>query len=368
MKRLLQATTLEERDWQERKINWRTRVAKIDVVITCYNYGRFLTQCVQSVLQQTGVDVGVVVVNDASTDNSAEIAAALAERDSRVKVISLVENVGVIRAVNRGLHETTGEYLVKLDADDLLAPGSLERSVALLERHPDVGFVYGRPRLFTGKVPQPRPGRPRWSIWSGAEWIALRCQRGFNCICQPEVLIRRSTLQAVGEFNVALAHTYDFEMWLRLAAVSNVGRINGVDQGYYRVHPDSQQHTVNAGILIDIVGRRDAFLSVLSSMEDRLPEAPQLEATVRRRLAQEALDRVCMAYDRDRVDLVLEDKLVDFAFTTFPKAPELPQWRSVQRRRQRGRRSRWTFSSLAGAVLRRGRREIYYRRWLRTGV
>ena len=180
--------------------------------------------------------------------------------------------------MNRALREAQGEYLVKLDADDLLAPGSLQRSVALLEHNRNVGFVYGRPRHFTGIAPpSARLGHPSWTIWRGAEWLALRCRRAVNCISQPEALIRASTMRAVGDYNTALPHTYDLEMWLRLAAAADVGRINGVDQGFYRVHASSMSRTVNAGLRTDLIGRRDAFLGVLSTGAARLPQPADLE-------------------------------------------------------------------------------------------
>ena len=341
----------------------------VDVVVSCYNYGRYLEECVQSVLSQEGVDVSVIVIDDASTDDSASVAATLAENDFRVRLIVLSKNVGMIPAVNRGLQEASGEYFVKLDADDLLPSGSLQRSVALLERYADVGFVYGRPRHFTnGDPPRPRSGRPRWKVWPGEEWVALRCRLGVNCISQPEVMIRSSTLRTVGEFNPKLPHTSDVEMWLRLAMVSDVGRINGVDQGYYRVHAHSMQRTVNAGIMTDLVGRREAFASAFSSVGDRISGGADLQSLVRRKLAAEALDGACRAYDRDRVDPVLESKLVEFAFATYPGCATLPEWRRLQTRHGRGRRSRWAPGSLFSAAVRRGREEIAYFRWLRTGV
>jgi hypothetical protein len=353
---------------KRRPIVEEVRMARVDVVVPCYNYGHFLTACVESVLAQEGVEVSVLVVDDGSTDQSAEIARALATRDARVRLISLTKNVGMIPAVNHGIGETTGEYFVKLDADDLLPPGSLKRSIALLERYPDVGFVYGRPRHFTGPVPKPRWGRPRWTIWPGAEWFALRCRLGVNCISQPEVVIRGSALRKVGGYNAGLPHTSDVEMWLRLSTMSDVGRINGVDQGYYRVHPNSMQRTVNAGPLTDLIGRREAFISTFAIAGGRLRGAAELEAMVRRKLAAEALDDACHAYDRDRVDPQLVNKLVDFAMTTHPAAASLPEWSDLQRRRKRGRQSRWMPRSLLAAAFRRSRGEIAHLRWLITGV
>src|SRR4051794_3311396 len=108
-------------------------MAKVDVVIPCYNYGHFLGECVRSVLAQEGVEVRALVIDDASIDNTAAVAHALSVLDSRVQVISLPKNVGMIAAVNHGIGELIGDYFVKLDADDLLPPGSLKRSVALFE-------------------------------------------------------------------------------------------------------------------------------------------------------------------------------------------------------------------------------------------
>jgi len=320
------------------------------------------------VLTQKGVDVRVIVIDDASSDESASVATELSRQDPRVKLVLLPNNLGMVRAVNRGLHEIEGEYFVKLDADDLLSEGSLQRSVALLQRYPDVGFVYGRPQHFKGDVPpRSRLRHPRWTVWPGAEWLTIRYSRAVNCISQPEAVIRTATLRIVGEYNVKLPHTSDLEMWLRLAAISDVGRINGVDQGYYRVHPGSMQRTINAGLLTDFEGRRDAFLSAISAAAVRVRGA-DLETTVRRALAAQALDCACRAFDRDRLDAVPVDELVAFATATFSGATALPEWRALQRRRLRGRRSRWAPSSLVASILRRSREEIAYARWLRTGL
>jgi glycosyltransferase involved in cell wall biosynthesis len=361
----------------------RCSTKTVTVLVPCHNYGHFLTQCVTSVLAQKGVDVSVLVIDDASTDQSACVAMALARHDSRVRLISLPKNVGVIRAVNYGLREVEGKYFVKLDADDLLSPGSLARSVALLETHPNVGFVYGWPRIFTGDAP-PRArtrltlgaaaewlvvrGRPWWTVWDGAAWLTLRYRRAVNCICQPEAMIRTSILRTVGEYNIGLPHTYDLEMWLRLAAVSDVGRINHFAQGYYRVHPDSQSRTINAGPLVDFRGRRDAFISALSAGGKGRPGSAELEAIVRRKLATQAIDYARRAFDQDRGKTVPVDALIEFALATFQDARTLPEWRDLQRSQRPGGTSRWLVTSIAATILRRTQEEIAYARWIRTGV
>lgn len=341
----------------------------VTVLIPCYNYAHYLPQCVRSVLDQTNVDIDVLVVDDASTDNSRDVASDLAKQDSRIRLVSLPGNIGMVPAINHGLNRVIGDYLVKLDADDLLTPGSLQRSLSFFERHPQVGFVYGRPRHFTGDAPpKARIDMSSWTVWPGDRWIELRYRRAYNCISQPEVVIRMSALRQAGMYNQGLPHTSDLEMWLRLAAIAPVGRINRADQGYYRVHHNSMQRTVNAGALTDLVGRRDAFLSALSAIGDQKNFAPVLEELVRKELAKQALDLCCRAFDRARIHTVPVPDLVEFAFATFTAAATLPEWRGLERRQRQGGRSRWSPSALTSSALRRAREEFAHYRWVRTGV
>ena len=347
----------------------RGSASSVAVLIPCHNYGRFLDQCVASVLAQHGVEVEILVVDDASTDDSLDVATALSRQDKRVRVLALDRNVGMVTAVNQGLAELGGDYLVKLDADDLLTPGSLLRSATLLDDNPEVGFVYGPPRHFsTAAPPLAGPSHPQWLVWPGADWFAMRYRRAVNCISQPEAAIRMSTLRKVGLYNPALSHTADLEMWLRLAAAADVGRINGVYQGYYRVHAASMQRTVNAGVGTDLLGRRAAFLNALTTADALRPDAARLETTVRAALASQALDRACRAYDRDKVDPVIIQQMVDFAVETCPGARSLPRWAALERRRRRGTTNRWSPPALTAATTRRVAEEWARHRWLRTGL
>ena len=314
-----------------------SKLPRVSVVVPCYNYGRFLRPGVESVLAQSGVDVDVLIVDDASTDETPDVAAALAAADPRVTVLRHERNLGHIATFNEGLMAADNEYIVKLDGDDMLPPGALRRATALLDQRPAVGFVYGRPVHFTGATPPaPRTRVRSWSVWPGHDWIERRCRQGFNCISNPEVVMRASVFRSVGPHRPELPHTFDLEMWLRMAAVSDVGRVNGSDQGWYRVHPDSFQRTIHAGPLIDLRGRRDAFALAFAGPAGLLPDAARLEATARRVIAGQALDRACRAYDRGRTGEVPVDDLVGFACEVWPEARRLPAWRALERRRRIG--------------------------------
>src|SRR5262245_2149715 len=106
----------------------------VDVVIPCYNYGHFLPQCVDSVLSQPGVDVRVLVIDDKSTDDSAEVARRLADEDERIEVRVHETNQRHIATYNEGLLGwAAADYTVLLSADDLLVPGSLGRAARVMD-------------------------------------------------------------------------------------------------------------------------------------------------------------------------------------------------------------------------------------------
>lgn len=341
----------------------------VTVVVPCYNYGRYLPLAVATALEQPDVDVDVIIIDDASPDGSAAVARELATADDRVQAIVHERNRGHIATYNEGLERARGDCVVLMSADDALTPGALARAAALLEAEPSVGFVYGFPVVFSEHLPPVETKVRSWSVWSGAEWIERRCRTGQNCIHCPEVVMRTSVQHAIGGYDARLPHSGDMEMWLRAAAVADVGRVNGPGQAYYRVHPESMQRTVYAGHLHDLEGRLAAFRKVLSGPESRLSCGEQLFATARRALALAALEYACAAYEHGRADSEPIAEYLSFAEQVWPAARHLRRWRAVDRRaaaapdriaRGLSWRSRRAVTDLRSRVL--------WRRWRRTGV
>ena len=254
------------------------RAPKVSIIIPCYNYGHFLPDSIGIALAQESVEPEVIVVDDASTDDSAAVAQRFADGDSRVAVLRHQQNSGQVIGFNNGYAAATGEFIVRLDADDMLTPGSLARAVPLFDAFPSVGLVYGHPRHFTTTIPpEPQVGRARsWSIWSGVDWLAERCRRGWNVITSPEVVIRASVMKQIGPLSLRLKFGMDMEMWLRTAAVSDVGRVDGPDQALHRDHPASLSQTVGAGHMLDIRERREVFATLFDGPRGRLPYADDL--------------------------------------------------------------------------------------------
>src|SRR5687768_3126879 len=118
-------------------------MSSVDVVIPCYQYARFLRECVGSVLTQDVACSRVLIIDNASSDGSDEIARQLAGEDSRIEVVVHRHNVGATASYNEGIDWASAEYLVLLDADDLLAPGCLARALPFMKAHRNVSFTYG---------------------------------------------------------------------------------------------------------------------------------------------------------------------------------------------------------------------------------
>jgi Glycosyl transferase family 2 len=347
-----------------------SRPPRVSVAIASYNYGRYLGDCLDSVLAQQGVDLEAIVVDDASSDETAAIAERYAGRDSRVTLIHHEANQGHIATFNDGLRAASGDYVLKLDADDMLAPGGLARAAAVLEQRPEVGLVYGRPHHFEGAPPQlTAQAATGYVVWAGRDWLAERCRTARNCISNPEVLVRRSLLEQHGYCDARLPHTFDFEMWMRLAAVGDVARIEGSAQGLYRVHRESMQRTVNSGAICDHGGRRDAFDVVFAGPASQLAGAEELHAQARQRIARQALDYASHAYDRGRADREPIEELVELALETWPDSTALPEWRALTRRRRVGERYAHRVPPfVARAALRRVQNERRWARWRRHGI
>jgi glycosyltransferase involved in cell wall biosynthesis len=203
----------------------------VSVVIPAHNYGRYVGAAVESALSQAGRPVEVIVVDDGSTDDTPQV---LQEYGKRIRVRRL-DGRGVAAARNAGLAAAQGEYILFLDADDLLLPGSLHALAGSLDAHPAVDAVYGSwfycdpagGRAFIVRSPV-RDGRVLPALFRG------------NIVHTPSaMMLRRRRLVEAGGFDDRLSFTTDWEMWLRLAVRG--ARFAAVPRpvAIYRVHAAS---------------------------------------------------------------------------------------------------------------------------------
>lgn len=254
--------------------------SSLDVVVPCYNYGRYLSQCVRSVLRETRLDVRILIIDDASADNTAEVARQLAADDDRIKVRIHSANQGHIATYNEGLEWARRDYMLLLSADDLVAPGALLRAVRLMEGQPDIAFVFGRAIRFRTEdeispeaVAALEP-HAQDHVVPGWDFIGKLCHSSMNPVETATAVVRGSVQRRVGGYAAKLTHSADFEMWLRCAEHGQVGEIATV-QAYVRLHEANMRNGYCAEDAFgDYLQRRDAFVSFF----DRLDEEPGHDA------------------------------------------------------------------------------------------
>ena len=186
---------------------------RVSWLIPVYNGEAFLAEALESVLTQDFTDFEVVVVDDGSTDGTAGILADHAARDPRIKVIAQ-PNGGIVSALNTGLARCRGEFVARMDADDVALPHRLSFQVAWLDAHPGCVLVggYAVSRDAAGKVTHRTTGgrhrRTDLGVFPPRICVSMH----------PLITLRRSALEAVGAYRADHPHAEDYDLFIRLAA------------------------------------------------------------------------------------------------------------------------------------------------------
>jgi glycosyltransferase involved in cell wall biosynthesis len=202
----------------------------VSVIVPTYNTIAYLPDAIESILKQTFEDFEILLVNDGSTDSTAQWAEKLT--DPRIRYIEQ-KNQGLSAARNTGIDLAQGRYIGLLDADDLWEPTKLEKQVALLDANPDIGMVHSWVTFMDGQ------GRSTGRIWkTQAEGMALSQLLHRNDVAVLSVLVRRECFAKVGGFDPKLRSLEDWDMWLRLAVDYPIAVIKE-PLAYYRQLPGS---------------------------------------------------------------------------------------------------------------------------------
>ena len=193
------------------------------MIVPTYNYGSFIGETLECLRAQTYVNWECIVVDDGSTDDTAERVARFIERDARFKFVRQ-ENAKQAAAKNNGLRNSSGQYIQFLDADDLIESQKFEKQVEYLEAHPEVDIVYGSMRYFKTETPdeklywvwgENKPWMPEIS-GSGKDVLTTLVRQNIMVINSP--LVRRRVVDVVGLFDNSLPPAEDWDYWLRCAA------------------------------------------------------------------------------------------------------------------------------------------------------
>lgn len=314
-------------------------VSSIDVMVPCYKYGRFLRECVESILSQSGVDIRVLIIDDASPDNTAEIGKQLAREDARVSFYRHSSNKGHIATFNEGIDWASADYFLLISADDFLFPDALGRAVGLMNRHPEVGFTFGKaidftltdggyvsqPQTFVNKVITQVTDNLESCTLSGVEFLKLiDASRSINIVRTPTAVVRTELQKHVGGYLSELPHSADMEMWLRLSAHASVGILNEY-QAASRYHGGNMQFNYyKAKGLADLEQRKEAFDCFFKAYSHTLPEAQQLRDRLLSHLGLQAVGQASHAFSDKEV--ALSEQLAEFALSICPEVKKSLPW------------------------------------------
>jgi glycosyltransferase involved in cell wall biosynthesis len=344
------------------KIRPENSPAGVDVAIPCYQYGRFLRDCVTSVLTQGLGNLRILIIDNASTDNSLEVAQQLATEDCRVTYAAHRRNLGPHASFNEGIEWASAKYFMILCADDLLAPGCLARAASVLERHSDVVFAYGR-------AASVRPGDPihvlpnetpemQWRILPGAELLERFCRTGVCHIQGSSTMLVRTNAQKIaGRHRASLEHSDDFEMWMRLARLGAVAETDG-QIAHLRMHGSNRsafsRQTRSPGLsrherdrMLYLWHDLAAFESFFTHEGASLPEVMRLRALAMRSLGERAYWSALAYLCRRQAWASLD--LWRLAFSLSPMTAILPPVGYLFRRDDLLRRIRSVASDMLGS-------------------
>lgn len=188
-----------------------TAAPRVTVLIGSYDNAATLPRAIDSILAQSVAELELIVIDDGSTDATAELTADYTRRDRRVRLLSMGRNVGISASLNAGLRAARAAVVAINDADDHSAPHRLERQLALLDARPDVAVVGCRMHEVDEHG---RPLRARTSFRPGDVGGALM---RFNPIPNTSAALRRDAALAVGGYDTRLRYAMEYDLWLRLA-------------------------------------------------------------------------------------------------------------------------------------------------------
>lgn len=189
---------------------------RIAVILPVYNGEPYLEEAIRSVLDQTYTDFQFVVIDDGSTDRSAQIVEGFS--DPRIRLIRLAVNGGLVAALNTGIAQSTSELIARMDADDVCLPRRFERQVAFLDAHPNVMICGTWTQVFGDQTCVRRPPSPPRQVHAGLFF-------GF-AMDHPSIMMRRAFLERHAlRYRDEFRHVEDVDLFLRASALGDLANV-----------------------------------------------------------------------------------------------------------------------------------------------
>lgn len=185
----------------------------ISVVMPAYNSEKYIGEAIESILNQTFTDFEFIIINDGSTDNTAKIIKQYAQQDARIKFVNHSKNKGLVGVLNEGLDIATGEYIARMDSDDISLPTRFEKQVKYMDAHPECGVLGTWFKTF-GK---------RNTVVKHPTIIKLLNILSDEHVGHPTVMLRKSIIDKYQfRYDTNYKHAEDFELWSRMVLLTEI--------------------------------------------------------------------------------------------------------------------------------------------------
>lgn len=185
--------------------------SNISIIMPVYNGERFLREAIKSILSQTYEDFEFIIINDGSTDKTLEIIDEYKDKDGRIIVISR-ENRGLVASLNEGIALARGEYIARMDADDICSADRLNEQIAFFEAHPECVLVGSWAETIdeNGNVIGSLT-YPPLKTTDIREYALIH-----NPFIHPSVMFRKDCVLVIGNYHASFKHNEDYELWTRI--------------------------------------------------------------------------------------------------------------------------------------------------------
>lgn len=199
-----------------------------------YNAQRYVAKAVESILSQSLGDFEFIIIDDGSTDSSLSILKEYAARDSRIRLISR-PNTGYVRALNEALDLARGEFVARMDADDISMRDRFAKQIDFLREHPDVVLLGGAEELIdaSGRLLLRPP------VLTSDEDLQAALLAGKTEIGHPTAMGRREAMHRAGGYDETLRPSEDLDLWLKLAEIGKIANLPDFIL-QYRIHDKSE--------------------------------------------------------------------------------------------------------------------------------
>jgi len=194
---------------------------KVSILMCVYNGKEYIRESIESIICQTFNDFEFLTINDGSTDNTEEIILKYSDNDKRINLINNTTNLGISKSLNRGLEIAQGEYIIRMDADDISLPDRIKKQIEFMDKNPDIGFSGSSVEAFGAHS----------NIWSypvKSELIKIELLFR-SCFAHPSIIFRRELFK---KYNLTYDSDYpsaqDYRLWVQAIQYFKASNIDEV--------------------------------------------------------------------------------------------------------------------------------------------